>query len=201
MPLPFRRKKSKFEDDAALKELLIREDNAAVKYVFFEHYTSDLKKIFKKKFQGKPVEYDDIIQELYLHCSEDEWRRIKVYNPEIGSFKNYFLKIADRFFSDYSKKWFYRNAFFLGENPIEDIGTSIDSFPDIELLIDLKSALSSFQPPEDREILEAYLNGEDENSIAKRMNLAVETIQKRRRNAMYRLTKSLFIDNGKKRRK
>ena len=193
----FKPKRFVYENDEQLVEALRKNNEAAIKYVFYDHYRSRLKQKAKERVRAKPIEYDDLIQELYLYFAENNWKRLEQFVPKKGKFENWFICCADRFFKDCSKKWSYNSIDLIGEftpdNPIVNRKTSLSDWNDTELMRDLLRVLPSLEPKYERDIVTALIvNDEDPKEVAKRYGKTVEQIQRTKRYALAKLTRNLL---------
>lgn len=146
----------KYSDDAQLVAAVMAGDSGALHYLFYDHYTSLLRYIAAKTIGRKPVEYDDLIQELYLHLSANDWARLREYDPT-RPFAKWFSVVSYRFFKDYCRKVIDPDR----QLPIEDLSDHSPALAsigkDLTLIMDIRRILSLIHPPRDREILEGYI--------------------------------------------
>ena len=89
-----------YKDDAQLVAELLAGNEGALHYVFYDHFNPLLKMNAYKAAGTKQVEYDDLVQELYLYLSNNDWEKLRKYNPE-RPFVNWFSVVSYRFFKDF----------------------------------------------------------------------------------------------------
>lgn len=173
MPIQTIHTQFKYSDDAQLVAAVMAGDSGALHYLFYDHYTSLLRYNAAKATGGKPVEYDDLIQEFYLFLSADNWARLRDYDPT-RPFANWLSVVSYRFFKDFCRKVIDPGL----QVPIEDMS---DHSPvlasigkDLTLIMDIRRILSLIHPPRDREILEGYiLRDEEPEQAAARYGVTV----------------------------
>ena len=68
--------------DAELINRLLDNDEKAIRYVFYDHYRPLLQYNAYKTAGNKDVDLDDLIQELYLFISKNDWEKLRKYSPE-----------------------------------------------------------------------------------------------------------------------
>lgn len=177
------RRKTTYESDAQMVAALMRDDEAAVCYVFYDHYDLLLRHNARKACQGRTVDYDDLRQELYLYLCADNWRRLRRYDPQMP-FECWFSVVSYRFFKDYTKGMVVSD-----EMPQND---EVPSIADQEFStiagIDLRDALARVESLRDRDILRALLiDDEDPAAVAVRHDITVDNLYNVKRRAIARL--------------
>lgn len=184
----------KFINDAQLVCDLVVNDEVAVRYVFYEHYTSLLRFNALKACHGKDVMVDDLIQELYLYLSANEWERLKKYDP-LMPFVNWFSVVSYRFFKDFSRSMIDSSSVMpisnMNDHSIAMAGTGKIS----SIMMDIKRAISKLRPPRDKEILEALLiRDEEPERVAERFSVTVDNLYNIKRRALAKLIKNHLSD-------
>lgn len=169
---------------------LIRNDESAIHFVFYDHYTKLLRWNAEKATKGRPVEFVDLIQELYLYMSKDNWARLKKYDPSMP-FVNWFSVVSYRFFKDFSRSMIDSSSTMPISN-MSDHSIAMASTGKVSpIMMDIKSALSRLKPPRDKEILEALLiRDEEPESVAEKFSVTVENLYNIKRRALAKLIKN-----------
>lgn len=181
-----------YRSDAELQQALLRNDEAAVRYVFYEHYEALLRSNASKATNHRHVELDDLIQELYLYMSANDWERLKKYDPNMP-FVNWFSVVSYRFFKDFSRSLIDST----NEVPISEMNSHPRSSSGIfsSLVMDLRMALKHLRPPRDKEIIEALiLRDEEPEQVAARHGVTVDNLYNIKRRALARLIKNHLND-------
>ncbi len=183
-----------YKDDAQLVAELLAGNEGALHYVFYDHFKPLLKMNAYKAAGTKLVTYDDLVQELYLYLSSNNWEKLRKFNPE-RPFVNWFSVVSYRFFKDFS-----RSMIDLSDQiPISNMNDHQTAFMSNgtigTIMMDIKQAISKLKPPRDSQILEALLLRDEEPEIvAKRHNVTVDNLYNIKRRAIAKLIKQHLID-------
>ena len=183
-----------YKDDAQLVAELLAGNEGALHYVFYDHFKPLLKMNAYQAAGTKLVTYDDLVQELYLYLSSNNWEKLRKYNPE-RPFVNWFSVVSYRFFKDFSRSMIDSSDQIPISN-MNDHQTAFMSNGTIgTIMMDIKQAISKLKPPRDSQILEALLLRDEEPEIvAKRHNVTVDNLYNIKRRAIAKLIKQHLQD-------
>ena len=183
-----------YKDDAQLVAELLAGNERALHYVFYDHFKPLLKMNAYKAASTKLVTYDDLVQELYLYLSSNNWEKLRKYNPE-RPFVNWFSVVSYRFFKDFSRSMIDSSDQIPISN-MNDHQTAFMSNGTIgTIMMDIKQAISKLKPPRDSQILEALLLRDEEPEIvAKQHNVTVDNLYNIKRRAIAKLIKQHLAD-------
>ena len=175
--------------DIEIKEGLLSNDVQVIRYVFYEHFCSLLRFNAQKAAGNKSVDLDDLIQELYLYMSRNNWEKLRKYSPEYP-FPGWFSVVSYRFFKDYTHSMIDSSQ-NLPIAEMNDHNISVAGISRIEtMMIDIKAAISKLTSPRDKEVVEAFLIHEEEPAeIAQRLNVSVDNLYNIKRRALAKLIK------------
>lgn len=180
----------KYRDDNQLIIDLLKNDSLAIFYVFYNHFNSLLKYNVIKATKGKVLDYSDLVQDLYLYISNNNWEKLRRYDSSMP-FVNWFSVVSYRFFKDSVRSMIDS----LDKMPISHIENNNISFSSNEIdtfTMDVKNILKDFEPPRDKSILEAFLLKDEEPSvIATRFGVTIDNLYNIKRRALARLRKKL----------
>lgn len=158
-----------YQNDAQMVQALMAGNEAAVRYVFYEHYKPLLCYNFSKVVGDRAVEREDMLHELFLYLMKDNWARLKRYNPETP-FAPWLSVVSFRFFKKYSE----------GMTEIGDESTIYDKRDKIlpsDLRDDLIRILEELEPPIRRKIMKGLLlEDADPAELAERYQTSVNQI-------------------------
>ncbi|MBR4535347.1 MAG: sigma-70 family RNA polymerase sigma factor [Bacteroidales bacterium] len=180
--------------DFEIYNRLLRNDERMIRYVFYEHFNSMLRFNALKAAGNKSIELDDLIQELYLYISKNDWEKLRKYSPEYP-FANWFSVVSYRFFKDFTFSMIESSQ----NVPIDNIddrtvlsqGNNISS----SIIMDIKNAIRKAKPPRDRQILEALiLNEEEPTDVAAQFEVTVDNLYNIKRRAIAKLIKNHLQD-------
>lgn len=183
-----------YKDDAQLVAELLAGNEGALHYVFYDHFKPLLKMNAYKAAGTKLVTYDDLVQELYLYLSSNNWEKLRKYNPE-RPFVNWFSVVSYRFFKDFSRSMIDSSDQIPISN-MNDHQTAFTSNGTIgTIMMDIKQAISKLKPPRDSQILEALLlRDEEPETVAKQHNVTVDNLYNIKRRAIAKLIKQHLVD-------
>ena len=180
--------------DFEIYNRLLRNDERMIRYVFYEHFNSMLRFNALKAAGNKSIELEDLIQELYLYISKNDWEKLRKYSPEYP-FANWFSVVSYRFFKDFTFSMIESSQ----NVPIDNIddrtvlsqGNNISS----SIIMDIKNAIRKAKPPRDRQILEALiLNDEEPTDVAAQFEVSVDNLYNIKRRAIAKLIKNHLQD-------
>lgn len=182
--------------DTEIKEGLLRNDEETIRYVFYEHFNTLLHFNAQKATWGKGVEYEDLIQELFVYINRDNWEKLQMYSTEY-SFSSWFSVVSYRFFKDYT-----RSMIDTAQNlPIDEMNEAslcmigVEGVEPVETSRDIKELIGNLTPLRYREVLTAILiNGEDLKEVAKRIHVTVDNLYNIIRRAKAKLIDQLLSE-------
>ena len=180
--------------DRQLIGRVIANDEAAIGFVFYRKYESLLKLNAQKTAISKGLVYEDLVQDLFLYLSKNNWEKLRKYDPKYP-FASWFTVISYRFFKDCA-----RSLIDSSENlPMDDMGDhpipALNSPQTNLIMMDIKKALDKLTPPRDREILKALLLDEMEPAdVAEKYDVTVDNLYNIKRRAIAKLAQQHLKD-------
>lgn len=180
--------------DQQIFDGLLANDERVVSYVFYEHFGTMLRFNAMKATAHKTVDLQDLIQELYLYVSKNDWEKLRKYSPEYP-FANWFSVVSYRFFKDYTCSMIDSTQ----NVPIEEIddhsvflkGTNQLN----HIMMDIKNAIKKAKPPRDKEVLEALiLNEEEPAEVAEKLSVTIDNLYNIKRRALAKLIQNHLRD-------
>lgn len=179
-------------DDRHLVADLIGNNERAVEYLLYDHYSKILR--FNAIKAAPNIMVDDLIQELYFHLSANQWEKLKKYNPKLP-FERWLSVVSYRFFKDFSLRMIDSRRQIpitkLEDQNLLKAGTTQMN----QIMMDIQQGLSNLKPPRDREILSALLLSDEEPlSVASRYGITVDNLYNIKRRALARLIQKHLKD-------
>lgn len=164
---------------------LIANDSKALECLLYDRYRRLLRFNALKAAPNVPV--DDLVQELYLYLSADNWARLKKYDPEMP-FERWLSVVSYRFFKDFSLRMIDSRRQIpitnVEDQQLLDAGTTQMN----QIMLDIKKGFDELEPPRDREILTALiLHDEEPQEVANRFNVTVDNLYNIKRRALAKL--------------
>ena len=180
--------------DVEIYSQLLNNDERMIRYVFYEHFRTMLRFNAMKAAGNKKVELDDLIQELYLYMSQNDWEKLRKYSPDYP-FANWFSVVSYRFFKDFTYSMIdsNRNVPITGLDD-HSILLKGNNFVN-SIMMDIKNAIRKAKPPRDQYVLEALLlKEEDPAEVAKKLNVSVDNLYNIKRRAIAKLIQQHLRD-------
>lgn len=153
MRLFFHKKSPSAMGDAELVSAVISGDKDAIVYMFYTKFSATFQYHIYKLFDYK-IEVADIIDEFFLYLYEDEWKRLKVYDPAKSSLSTWISTVSYRFFRDYKRSKIDLNGLITISNKWETYRTDWVEEYDKSILVDIESAIQNLKSDRDRKIAE-----------------------------------------------
>lgn len=175
--------------DAEIKEGLLHNDEQMIRYVFYEHFRTLLRFNAIKAAGTKSIGFDDLIQELFLYVSRNNWEKLHKYSTEFP-FTSWFSVVSYRFFKDFTHSML-DSSNTLPISEMNDHTISIAGTHRIDtVMMDIRAAIVKLYPPRDREIVEALVVNEEEPAeVAQRFDVTVDNLYNIKRRALAKLIK------------
>ena len=184
--------KYRYSTDRQFVADLLANDGKALECLLYDRYRSLLRFNAMKAAPNVPV--DDLVQELYLYLSADNWARLKKYDPELP-FDRWFSVVSYRFFKDFSLRMIDSRRQIpithIEDQRLFNAGTTQMN----QIMMDIKKGFDELEPPRDREILTALiLHDEEPQEVANRFNVTVDNLYNIKRRALAKLIKKHLND-------
>jgi len=88
--------------DTELVDAVIRGDESAIKYFFYEKYIPLFKIIYYKVASNRRVPFEDLLQELFIHFCKNDWEKLKKYDESCGKLNAWLSTVVYNLFDDKS---------------------------------------------------------------------------------------------------
>lgn len=187
--------KYRYSTDRQFVADILANDGKALECLLYDRYRSLLRFNALKAAPNVPV--DDLVQELYLYLSTDNWARLKKYDPTLP-FDRWLSVVSYRFFKDFSLRMIDSRRQIpithIEDQQLLNAGTTQMN----QIMMDIKKGFDELEPPRDREILTALiLCDEEPQEVANRFNVTVDNLYNIKRRALARLIQKHLKDYAK----
>ena len=187
--------KYRYTTDQQFVADLIANDGKALECLLYDRYRRLLRFNALKAAPNVPV--DDLIQELYLYLSSNDWERLKKYDSSLP-FDRWFSVVSYRFFKDFSHSMIDSRHQIpitnIEDQQLLDAGTSQMN----HIMMDIMDGLKMLEPERDREILTALIiDDEEPQDVAKRYGVTVDNLYNIKRRALAKLIQKHLKDYAK----
>ena len=184
--------KYRYTSDRQFVADLLANDERALECLLYDRFRRLLRFNAMKAAPNVPV--DDLVQELYLYLSADDWARLRRYDSSLP-FDRWLSVVSYRFFKDYSLRMIDSRR-QIPITTIEDqellkAGTTQMT----HIMMDIQQGLAKLEPPRDREILTALiLRDEEPQTVADRFHVTVDNLYNIKRRALAKLIQKHLKD-------
>ena len=184
--------KYRYTSDRQFIADLLANDERALECLLYDRFRRLLRFNAMKAAPNVPV--DDLVQELYLYLSADDWARLRRYDSSLP-FDRWLSVVSYRFFKDYSLRMIDSRR-QIPITTIEDqellkAGTTQMT----HIMMDIQQGLAKLEPPRDREILTALiLRDEEPQTVADRFHVTVDNLYNIKRRALAKLIQKHLKD-------
>lgn len=189
----FRRHTQDFSgwSDRDLVSAVISGDQNAIVYMFYSKFSATFQYHIYKLFNGK-VEVSDLVDEFFMFLLEDDWRRLRSFNPDKSSLSSWISTVSYRFFRDYKRSKIDLNGLITISDKCETFrGDWIESV-DAGLMMDINQAIEGITNDRDREIAKRiFIEDKEYDTVAEEFGLTVDYVYTVKNRIVKRLRSSL----------
>ena len=190
--------------DRELVDAVIQGNESAIGFFFYEKHTPLFNYIYNGVAANKNTTLEDLVQELYLHLSRDDWARLKTYDEKNGPLGNWLSTVAMRLFRDKTASMIDSAP----RAPIENIECNLkfedQSFQTDRHMMksDVMKLLDVLHPPRYKKVITALMiEGYKADEVAKELGVTMDNfynIKKRALEQLYKLWELWFGEKFKK---
>ena len=177
MPL-FRRHTTDYASwgDRELVRAVTGGNQGAIVYMFYTKYSATFQYHIYRLFNNK-VEVSDLVDEFFLFLFEDDWRRLRSFDPDKASLNTWISTVSFRFFRDYKRSKIDLNGLITISDKWETFrGDWVESV-EAGLAMDIKAAIEKINNDRDRQIAEKLLIEDKEyEAVAGEFGLSVDYV-------------------------
>lgn len=170
------------EQDALFIEALKSSNSAVCHQFFYQEIGGTLNKIRIELFRGL-VDYDELVDELYLYLSRDQWSKLNGFDGKNGCrLRTWMIPVAWRFFMNAHDRLLCRGHDGCAE---ADYGDSVHDDLRIQIAIDVNAVLSKMPNRRYAEIIRLLIvEGYAARDVADMLGLKVENVYNLRHRAI-----------------
>lgn len=183
--------------DRELVDAVIQGDESAIGYFFYVKFNALFSRNFYKVAANKNVVLDDLVQDLFVHLSKNDWENLRKYDEDCGQLVNWLSVVSYYFFRD-------KTASMIDSAPRVPIEEreDIPSRDKTDSLIEKKYILKIIEklhPPRYRDVVDyLILKGRDPGEVAKELGVNIDNLYNIKSKALAKLRRLLLDDNMKK---
>ncbi len=162
--------------DLELVDAVTNGNQGAIVYMFYTKYSATFQYHIYRLFNNK-VEVSDLVDEFFLFLFEDDWKRLKSFDPEKASLNTWISTVSFRFFRDYKRSKIDLNGLITISDKWETFrGDWMESI-DAGLAMDIRAAIDEIKSDRDRNIAEKlFIEDKEYEAVAEEFGLTVDYV-------------------------
>ena len=177
--------------DSELVDRLLANDEKAVLYFFYEKFYSSFEYHVFRIFPYE-VDVQGLVHEFFLHLREDNWRRLRSYNPDKAQLNTWVSVVSFRFFLNFKKNKIDSNGLISIYEQWDDKIMNYKQECHNQIRMDVAKAIESLKNATERDVAkELLLDGVDIKEVAASHQLSVDYTYTVKSRAMAHLRKLL----------
>ena len=177
--------------DTELVERVLANDEKAVIYLFYEKFYS----IFEYhvyKIWPSEVSVQGLVHEFFLHLAENNWRRLRSFNPEKAQLNTWMSVVSFRFFLNYKKSKIDSNGLVTICEQWDEKILKYKQEAQEQVRMDVTKAIDELKNGTEREVArKLLLDGMELQEVAAQHGLSVDYAYTVKSRALARLRKTL----------
>lgn len=174
----FRRHTQDFSSwsDRELVSAVTSGNQNAIVYMFYTKYSATFQYHIYKLFNGK-VEVSDLVDEFFMFLLEDDWRRLRSFDPEKSSLSTWISTVSFRFFRDYKRSKIDLNGIITISDKWEAFRGDWMESVEAGLVMDIKAAIAEIKSDRDRNIADKlFIQDTEYEAVAEEFGLSVDYV-------------------------
>lgn len=177
--------------DTQLVERILANNEQAVLYFFYEKYYSMFEYHVCRIFSYE-VDVQELVHEFFLHLRENDWRRLRLYDPDRAQLNTWVSVVSFRFFLNYKKSKIDSNGLISIYEQWDDKMMNYKQECHNQIRMDVAKAIESLKNATERDVArELLLDGVDIQEVAASHQLSVDYVYTVKSRAMAHLRKLL----------
>ena len=144
--------------------------------MFYTKYSATFQYHIYRLFNNK-VEVSDLVDEFFLFLLEDNWKRLRSFDPEKASLSTWISTVSFRFFRDYKRSKIDLNGLITISDQWEAFRGDWMESVEAGLTMDIKGAIDEIKNDRDRKIAERlFIEDKEYESVAEEFGLTVDYV-------------------------
>lgn len=162
--------------DRELVRAVIGGNQGAIVYMFYTKYSATFQYHIYRLFNGK-LEVSDLVDEFFLFLLEDNWKRLKSFDPSKASLNTWISTVSFRFFRDYKRSKIDLNGLITISDKWETFRGDWMESVEAGLAMDIRRAIDEIKSDRDRKIANRlFVEDKEYEDIAKEFGLTVDYV-------------------------
>ena len=162
--------------DSKLLEEVFDGNQDAIVYFFYQKFSSTFQYHIYHIFPYR-VDIDELANEFFLYLYQDDWRRLRTFDPSKASLSTWISRVSFRFLKNYKDtKIDYNGVISISDKWESFKGDWVESI-DAGIMTDLHEAISRIKNDRDREIAEKiFVQDASFERIAEEYDMTVDYV-------------------------
>ncbi len=162
--------------DRDLISAVTSNDQDAIVYMFYNKFSATFQYHIYKLFSFK-VEVSDLVDEFFMFLLEDNWRRLRSFDPDKASLSTWISTVSFRFFRDYKRSKIDLNGLITISDKWESFrGDWVDSM-EAGLRMDIEQAIQGLKTDRDRNIAKRlFIEDKEYDDVAEEYGITVDYV-------------------------
>ena len=162
--------------DRELVSAVTAGNQEAIVYMFYTKYSSTFQYHIYRLFNAK-VEVSDLVDEFFLFLLEDNWKRLRSFDPAKASLSTWISTVSFRFFRDYKRSKIDLNGLITISDQWESFRGDWMESTEAGLLMDIRAAIEDVKNERDREIAQRlFWDDAAYESVAEEFEMSVDYV-------------------------
>lgn len=162
--------------DRDLVSAVTSNNQAAIVYLFYTKYSATFQYHIYKLFNGK-VEVSDLVDEFFIFLMEDNWRRLRSFDPDKASLSTWISTVSFRFFRDYKRSKIDLNGLITISDQWETFRGDWMESMEAGLKMDIETAIDGIKNDRDRDIARRlFIDDKEYEAVAEDFGLTVDYV-------------------------
>ena len=151
-------------------------NQSAIVYMFYTKYSSTFQYHIYRLFNYK-VEVSDLVDEFFLFLLEDNWKRLRSFDPDKASLNTWISTVSFRFFRDYKRSKIDLNGLITISDQWETFRGDWMESVEAGLAMDIRAAIDGIKSERDRKIAEKlFIEDKEYEAVAEEFELTVDYV-------------------------
>lgn len=162
--------------DTDLVKSVCGNNEDAVVYFFYQKYLPVFQYHILKLFPNG-IDFRALVDEFFIYLFEDDWRRLRTFNPEKASLSTWVSVISFRFFKNYKHNRLDSKGMLSVTDNLESYAGEWISGSEAGIRIDIDAVIDSVRNDRDREVARMiFIEDKDFKQVADRFGLTVDYV-------------------------
>lgn len=162
--------------DRELVSAVTSGNQGAIVYMFYTKYSATFQYHIYRLFNSK-VEVSDLVDEFFLFLLEDNWKRLRSFDPDKASLNTWISTVSFRFFRDYKRSKIDLNGLITISSQWETFRGDWMESVEAGLMMDIQAAIEGIKSERDREIArKLFIEDAEYEVVAEEFGLTVDYV-------------------------